>query len=40
MNYTDSGTYDDNNNMIRIKSTKIAEDYSQEFKEILITLVD
>ncbi len=34
MNYTDSGTYDDNNDMIRIKSTKIAEDYSQEFKEM------
>ena len=34
MNYTDSGTYDDNNNMIRIKSTKIAEDYSLEFKEM------
>ena len=34
MNYTDSGTYDDNNNMIRIKSTKVAEDYSQEFKEM------
>jgi phosphatidylserine/phosphatidylglycerophosphate/cardiolipin synthase-like enzyme len=34
MNFTDSGTYDDNNNLIRIKSTKIAEDYSQEFKEM------
>jgi phosphatidylserine/phosphatidylglycerophosphate/cardiolipin synthase-like enzyme len=34
MNYTDSGTYDDNNDMIRIKSTRIAEDYSQEFKEM------
>ena len=34
MNFTDSGAYDDNNNMIRIKSTKIAEDYSQEFKEM------
>jgi phosphatidylserine/phosphatidylglycerophosphate/cardiolipin synthase-like enzyme len=34
MNYTDSGTYDDNNNMIRIKSTKVAQDYSQEFKEM------
>jgi phosphatidylserine/phosphatidylglycerophosphate/cardiolipin synthase-like enzyme len=34
MNFTDSGTYDDNNNMIRIKSTKIAQDYSQEFKEM------
>jgi len=34
MNYTDSGTYDDNNNMMRIFSTKIAEDYSVEFKEM------
>ncbi|NWG06504.1 MAG: DUF1669 domain-containing protein [Chloroflexi bacterium] len=34
MNFTDSGAYDDNNNMIRIKSAKIAEDYSQEFKEM------
>ena len=34
MNFTDSGAYDDNNNMIRIKSTKIAEDYSLEFKEM------
>jgi len=34
MNFTDSGTYDDNNNVIHIKSTKIAEDYSQEFKEM------
>jgi len=34
MNYTDSGTYDDNNNMMRILSTKVAEDYSVEFKEM------
>lgn len=34
MNFTDSGAYDDNNNMIRILSTKIAEDYSVEFKEM------
>jgi len=34
MNYTDSGTYDDNNNMMRILSTKIAEDYSVEFNEM------
>lgn len=34
MNFTDSGTYDDNNNMIRIRSTKIAENYSVEFKEM------
>ena len=34
MNFTDSGAYDDNNNMIRIHSTKIAENYSVEFKEM------
>lgn len=34
MNYTDSGTYDDNNNMMHILSTKVAEDYSTEFKEM------
>lgn len=34
MNFTDSGTYDDNNNMIRIRSTKVAENYSVEFNEM------
>jgi phosphatidylserine/phosphatidylglycerophosphate/cardiolipin synthase-like enzyme len=34
MNFTDSGTYDDNNNMIHILSTKVAENYSVEFKEM------
>lgn len=34
MNFTDSGTYDDNNNLIRIHSTKIAENYSVEFNEM------
>ena len=34
MNFTDSGTYEDNNNMMRIHSTKIAEDYSVEFNEM------
>lgn len=34
MNYTDAGTYDDNNNMMRILSTKVAEDYSVEFNEM------
>lgn len=34
MNFTDSGTYDDNNNMIRIRSTKVAENYSVEFREM------
>lgn len=34
MNFTDSGTYEDNNNMIRIRSTKMAENYSVEFSEM------
>ena len=34
MNFTDSGTYEDNNNLMRIHSMKIAEDYSVEFKEM------
>ncbi|GAB4456211.1 MAG: phospholipase D-like domain-containing protein [Anaerolineales bacterium] len=34
MNFTDSGTYEDNNNIIRIRSTKIAENYSTEFAEM------
>jgi phosphatidylserine/phosphatidylglycerophosphate/cardiolipin synthase-like enzyme len=34
MNYTDSGTYDDNNNMICIRSVKIAENFSVEFNEM------
>ena len=36
MNYTDSGAYDDNNNMIHIKSTKMAEDYLTEFNEMFV----
>ena len=34
MNFTDSGAYEDNNHLMRIHSTKIAEDYSVEFKEM------
>ena len=34
MNFTDSGAYDDNNNLMRIHSTKLAENYSLEFKEM------
>ena len=34
MNFTDSGAYEDNNNLIRIHSTEVAEDYSVEFKEM------
>ena len=36
MNFTDSGAYDDNNNFMRIRSTKIAEDYSKEFNEMFL----
>jgi len=36
MNYTDSGAYEDNNNMIRIHSVKLAEDYTKEFEEMFI----
>ena len=36
MNYTDSGAYDDNNNMIRIHSVKLAEDYTKEFEEMFV----
>jgi phosphatidylserine/phosphatidylglycerophosphate/cardiolipin synthase-like enzyme len=34
MNFTDSGAYDDNNNLMRIHSAKIAEDYTKEFEEM------
>jgi len=34
MNFTDSGTYDDNNNMMRILSPRIAENYTTEFEEM------
>lgn len=34
MNFTDSGAYDDNNHLMRIHSTKLAENYSLEFKEM------
>jgi phosphatidylserine/phosphatidylglycerophosphate/cardiolipin synthase-like enzyme len=36
MNFTDSGTYEDNNNMIRILSTKMAENYTKEFEEMFL----
>lgn len=36
MNLTRSGTYDDNNNLIRIRSTKIAENYTVEFEEMYL----
>jgi len=34
MNFTDSGAYEDNNHLIRIHSTQIAENYSVEFNEM------
>lgn len=34
MNFTTSGTYEDNNNLIHIRSTKVAEDYAVEFDEM------
>ena len=36
MNYTFSGTYDDNNNLILIRSTKMAENYTKEFEEMFL----
>ena len=34
MNFTDGGAYDDNNNLVRIRSTKIVENYLTEFEEM------
>jgi phosphatidylserine/phosphatidylglycerophosphate/cardiolipin synthase-like enzyme len=34
MNFTDSGAYADNNNLIRIRSSQIAENYTREFEEM------
>jgi phosphatidylserine/phosphatidylglycerophosphate/cardiolipin synthase-like enzyme len=34
MNFTTSGTYQDNNNLIRIRSNKVAKDYTVEFEEM------
>ena len=34
MNFTDSGAYDDNNNVFRMHSTKMAENYTKEFEEM------
>lgn len=36
MNFTDGGAYDDNNNLFRIKSTKMAENYIKEFEEMFL----
>jgi phosphatidylserine/phosphatidylglycerophosphate/cardiolipin synthase-like enzyme len=34
MNFTDGGAYEDNNNLIRIHSTKMVENYLKEFEEM------
>jgi phosphatidylserine/phosphatidylglycerophosphate/cardiolipin synthase-like enzyme len=34
MNFTTSGTYRDNNNLVRMRSQQIAEDYTAEFNEM------
>ena len=34
MNYTVNGSYEDNNNMIHIRSVKVAENYAVEFEEM------
>jgi phosphatidylserine/phosphatidylglycerophosphate/cardiolipin synthase-like enzyme len=34
MNLTTAGTYEENNNLVRIRSTKIAENYLREFEEM------
>ena len=36
MNYTDSGAYEDNNVMMRIRSVKMAENYTTEFEEMFV----
>jgi phosphatidylserine/phosphatidylglycerophosphate/cardiolipin synthase-like enzyme len=36
MNFTDGGAYDDNNNLMRIHSTKLAENYLKEFEEMFV----
>lgn len=36
MNFTDSGAYADNNNLVRIRSTQLAENYTTEFEEMFL----
>lgn len=36
MNFTDSGAYDDNNHLIRILSTKMADNFTKEFEEMFL----
>ncbi len=36
LNFTTTGTYNDNNNLVRIRSIKVAEDYTKEFEEMFV----
>ena len=36
MNYTQSGTYSDNNNLMHIRSTQVADDYEMEFNQMFV----
>jgi phosphatidylserine/phosphatidylglycerophosphate/cardiolipin synthase-like enzyme len=36
MNFTDSGAYKDNNNLMRIRSKEMAENYAKEFDEMFV----
>jgi phosphatidylserine/phosphatidylglycerophosphate/cardiolipin synthase-like enzyme len=36
MNYTTNGTYDDNNNLVHIRSVKVAQNYETEFNEMYV----
>jgi phosphatidylserine/phosphatidylglycerophosphate/cardiolipin synthase-like enzyme len=36
MNYTAGGTYKDNNNLVRIRSSQVAEDYEVKFDEMFV----
>ena len=37
MNFTDGGAYSDNNNLVRIQSTQLAENYTSEFEEMFLS---
>jgi phosphatidylserine/phosphatidylglycerophosphate/cardiolipin synthase-like enzyme len=36
MNFTISGSYRDNNNLVRIRAVKVADDYEKEFNEMFV----
>lgn len=36
MNFTTGGTYMDNNNLIRVQSSKLADDYTHEFEQMFV----